>query len=168
MYRFITDNPGENIESANIKTLLNFAYEKDGKVMLRYADGQKDVYLSDYIARHAPDDCKPTIEDIEDGCCAECDDDCILSLLSIVATQAAELRGELKDIKDEAEKRKKEQGNCKCHTRSKACSTCKSLNCEFCNGDKSEYEKSNYCNNCGRKLGGRMFILDNEKGHEND
>lgn len=95
MKRLTTDNPDTNLD-----TMLNFAYAKDMKVILRYAGDKENADLCEYVAREADRyGCNMTAEDImEDGCidCAGCP----LGTLLTVATQAAELRGRLKKIED--------------------------------------------------------------------
>lgn len=94
MKRLTTDNPQNNIE-----TLLNYAYAKDRRAILRHADGQNDVDLCEYIAKQAKKaGCDLTAEDVMEGACMECD--CPLSLLYNVATQAAETRERLKRYED--------------------------------------------------------------------
>lgn len=94
--RLTTDNPEKNIE-----VLLNYAYAEDGWVKLRAAGGEEEVDLCDYIEQQRRElgfDCGVFSTDIRDGACMECD--CVLSLLNIVAIQAAELRGKLKHYED--------------------------------------------------------------------
>lgn len=89
---FITDNPSNNFEN-----MMNFAYAKDGEVYFRYANGEDEVKLQDYIKSSAMEEknCECNIDD----CFMDCD--CIYSLLYVVATQAAELRGKLKKYEEE-------------------------------------------------------------------
>ena len=49
MERQTNDNPQTNME-----TLLNYAYDKDENVHLRYADGKYDVALHEFIAKNCP------------------------------------------------------------------------------------------------------------------
>ena len=90
--KFVTDNPSNNFEN-----MMNFAYAKDGEVYFRYAHGEEEVKLQDYIKSSAMEEkgCDCNIDD----CFMDCD--CIYSLLYIVATQAAELRGKLKKYEEE-------------------------------------------------------------------
>ncbi len=48
MERLTVDNPRNNREA-----LLNYAYAKDGRVYLSYADGEGGVDLCEYIAKNA-------------------------------------------------------------------------------------------------------------------
>ncbi len=98
MQRLTTDNP-----TSNLSSLLNIAYVGDDeRVKLRYADGQEDVDLCEFMAQMIAADssctCKPTAEHILDGCCLDCD--CEYGYLYAVATQAAELRYRLMEIED--------------------------------------------------------------------
>jgi len=95
MERLTKETPSNNREA-----LFNYAYAKDREVWLRYADGEDDIRLVDYLSRLAKErgcDCSP--EDILNGdACRECD--CEVEVLNTVAIQAAELRGRLKAIED--------------------------------------------------------------------
>ena len=94
MNRLTTDNPTSNIE-----TMLNYAYAKDSRVILRYGDGEDNIDLCEYISRTAADkSCSPSPDEVMDGACMECD--CELAILVAVATQAAELRSRLKQYED--------------------------------------------------------------------
>lgn len=98
MQRLTTDSP-----TSNLSSLLNIAYVGDDeRVKLRYADGQEDVDLCEFMAKLIAADstclCKPTAEHILDGCCLDCD--CEYGYLYAVATQAAELRARLMMIED--------------------------------------------------------------------
>lgn len=96
MERLTTDNPTTNVEA-----MLNFAYcGEDGRVKLRYADGDENVDLCEYIANNA---CCQEVDAaaVMDGACMECD--CRTSILNIVAIQAAELRARLKRYEDAEE-----------------------------------------------------------------
>ena len=96
--RLTTDDPTNNTQ-----TMLNYAYAKDGRVFLRYGDGEEDIDLCEYISREAAGKhCRPTPEEIMDGACLECD--CPLAILYVVATQAAELRARLKEYEDTTER----------------------------------------------------------------
>ncbi|MBQ5687990.1 MAG: hypothetical protein IIV23_09820, partial [Ruminococcus sp.] len=46
--RLTTDNPIGNFDA-----LMNYAYAKDGNVLIRYANNQENMDLCDYIAHHA-------------------------------------------------------------------------------------------------------------------
>lgn len=97
MHRLTTDNPQNNTE-----TMLNYAYAKDGKVFLRYGDGEEDIDLCEYVSRQAKDKiCHPSPQEVMDGECMECD--CELAVLYWVAVQAAELRARLKEYEDKEE-----------------------------------------------------------------
>ncbi len=92
--RLTTDEPKNNTE-----TMLNYAYGKDNQAVLRYADGQENVDLCEYISKCAKEKgCNVEPEDLMEGACMECD--CELAILYTVAVQAAELRGRLKMYED--------------------------------------------------------------------
>lgn len=94
MKRLTTDTPQNNTE-----TMLNFAYAKDGRVLLRYGNGRQDIDLCEYIAQETADKgCHLTPEEVMEGVCMECD--CNLAILYWVAVQAAELRERLKMYED--------------------------------------------------------------------
>ena len=94
MDRLTTDNPNDNLS-----TLLNFAYAKDHRVVLSFADDKKDHDLCEYVALNAlRNGCIFTPEEVMDGACSECD--CSMAVLYNTATQAAELRARLKMIED--------------------------------------------------------------------
>ena len=92
MERLTVDNPRNNREA-----LLNYAYAKDGRVYLSYADGDAGVDLCEYIAKNA---CCEEIDAaaVMDGACMECD--CKTAILYTVAVQAAELRERLSYYED--------------------------------------------------------------------
>lgn len=97
MKRLTTDDPKTNVE-----TVLNYAYATDDGVKLRFANGDEDVDLCDYIEQQRKEfgfSCGVTSIDVMDGSCNECD--CVLSILNIVSIQAAELRERLKRYEDE-------------------------------------------------------------------
>lgn len=94
MKRLTTDNPQNNTE-----TLLNYAYVKDRRAILRHGGGQAHVDLCEYIAKQAKKaGCDLTADDVMEGSCMECD--CPLGILYTVATQAAETRERLKRYED--------------------------------------------------------------------
>ena len=94
MNRMTTDTPQNNLES-----LLNYAFAENKRVVLRYADGEENKDLCEYISDKARAmGCDLSPEDIMDGGCMECD--CVLAVLYAVATQAAELRAKLKRYED--------------------------------------------------------------------
>lgn len=92
----LTTNADTN---SNYLQMMNFAYYKDGKVYLKYADGEDDIDLCEYVSRMAKDkNCCPSAEEVMEGACAECD--CELAVLYIAAVQAAELRDHLMAYED--------------------------------------------------------------------
>ncbi len=96
--RLTTDNPTNNTQR-----MLNYAYDKDGRVFLSYGNGEEDIDLCDYISQEAADKgCHYTPEEVMEGACVECD--CPLAILYCVAVQAAELRGRLKEYEDHTER----------------------------------------------------------------
>lgn len=91
--RLTTNEPQSNVE-----TMLNYARCKDKEVFV-YDEQGNDVKLTEYIAKHAQEECEVTAEDIMEGCCFECMD-CPLGILNTVAIQAAELRHRLAELED--------------------------------------------------------------------
>ena len=108
--RLTTDNPLGNFDA-----LMNYAYAKDGNVLIRYANNQENMDLCDYIAHHAKCDCAINAQEVLDGACLECDDFyCPLGRAYFASVQAAELRGRLKmyeDLAEQAEKEREENAN---------------------------------------------------------
>ena len=103
--RLTTDNPLGNFDA-----LMNYAYAKDGNVLIRYANNQENMDLCDYIAHHAKCDCAINAQEVLDGACLECDDFyCPLGRAYFASVQAAELRGRLKMYEDLAEQALKER-----------------------------------------------------------
>ena len=101
--RLTTDTPQTNMEH-----MLNYAYAKDGRVILRFGAETPNMDLCEYLAKVAGNQCgvQLTPNDFMEGACLECDNGCPLGILYVVATQAAELRARLKDIEDSEEKNK--------------------------------------------------------------
>ena len=102
MKRLITDSPKTNQE-----ILLNFAYIKNGKVKLRRAYETDNINLSQAVSLLAMENlfnCHPSPEEIEEGVCSgfccTADGNCICAVFNTVATQAAELREELKRVEN--------------------------------------------------------------------
>ena len=94
----------------NFDALMNYAYAKDGNVLLRYANNQENMDLCDYIAHHAKCDCAINAQEVLDGACFECDDFyCPLGRAYFASVQAAELRERLKMYEDLAEQALKER-----------------------------------------------------------
>ena len=105
--RLTTDKPLGNFDA-----LMNHAFVKDRKVLLRYANNQENMDLCDYIAFHAKSDCGINAEEVLNGACIECDDfACSLGRAYLSAVQAAELRERLKMYEDLAEQALKEREN---------------------------------------------------------
>lgn len=100
MKRLTTDNPQTNMEH-----MLNYAYAKDGNVVLRFGAEKPNIDLCEYMAMVAGEQCgvKLTPDDFMEGSCLECDNGCPLGVLYVVATQAAELRERLKEYEVRAE-----------------------------------------------------------------
>lgn len=125
MERLTVDNPRNNLEA-----LHNFAYAKDRRVFLSYADGEAGVDLCEYVAKHA------CCEDIDaaavmEGACMECD--CVMAILYTVAVQAAELRERLKYYEDREEQGQKQEApvlRVLCGITGTACVDCKDGSCE--------------------------------------
>lgn len=98
MKRLTTDNPKGNFES-----LMNFAFEKDHKAFLSYADGEENAELCSYVSKLANQkgiDLSPE-EIMEDGLMDFPDKD--FAVLYYCAIQAAELRARLKMYEDKLE-----------------------------------------------------------------
>lgn len=94
----------------NFDALMNYAYAKDGNVLIRYANNQENIDLCDYIAHHAKCDCAINAQEVLDGACLECDDFyCPLGRAYFASVQAAELRERLKMYEDLTEKTSKER-----------------------------------------------------------
>lgn len=139
MKRLTTDNPQGNTE-----TMLNYAYAKDGRVYLRYGNGEDDIDLCDYISQEAESkSCHPTLEEVMEGACMECD--CNPAILYWVAVQAAELRERLKEYEDREEKQTPQ----KPHPQHKP-SPVRKGTCPRCL--MVEDESANYCRSCGQAL----------------
>lgn len=103
--RLTTDNPLGNFDA-----LMNYAYAKEGNVLIRYANNQENMDLCDYIAHHAKCDCAINAQEVLDGACFECDDFyCPLGRAYFASVQAAELRERLKMYEDLAEQAEKER-----------------------------------------------------------
>ena len=66
--RLTTNEPQSNVE-----TMLNYARCKDKEVFV-YDEQGNDVKLTEYIAKHAQEECEVTAEDVMEGCCFECMD----------------------------------------------------------------------------------------------
>ena len=98
MNRLTTDKPNGTVEA-----MLNYAYAKDGRIILRYGDGEEDIDLCEYISRESERiGCRNSPEEVMEGGCLECY--CVFAVLHVVATQAAELRERLKEYEDREEK----------------------------------------------------------------
>lgn len=94
----------------NFDALMNYAYAKDGNVLIRYANNQENMDLCDYIAHHAKCDCAINAQEVLDGACLECDDFyCPLGRAYFASVQAAELRERLKMYEDLTEQSLKER-----------------------------------------------------------
>ena len=95
-YRLTQEEP-DNYTSA----MMNYAYAKDQRVVLRHANGKPDMDLCEFIAEAAKEHCGMSAESIEDGACIECNtDNCIYGICYTVAVQAAELRSRLAAYED--------------------------------------------------------------------
>ena len=87
----VTNNPQNMTES-----MLNFAYAKNERVYLSYADGTEDIDLCEYVSQLTKKQgCSLSADDVMQGSCIEgCD--CEVAILYTLAVQAAELRERLK------------------------------------------------------------------------
>ena len=74
-YKRLTTNEPED----NVETMLNYAHSKDKEVFI-YDEQGNEVKLTEYIAKHAQEECEVTAEDIMEGCCFWCMD-CPLGIL---------------------------------------------------------------------------------------
>ena len=149
--RLTTDNPITNDDE-----LLNFAYAKDNKVVLRHAEGISDVDLCKFIQRLA---CDVTAEEIMEGACFECEnfEHCIYGIAYALGVQAAELRGILKIIEDKIENSElveQKQDEWKhgelCGQQAMLCSLCGT----GFTGENAEWisKEHDYCPKCGAKM----------------
>ena len=86
----VKDNPQNMTES-----MLNFAYAKNERVYLSYANGTEDIDLCEYISQLTKGGCELSADDVMQGSCIEgCD--CEKAVIYALAVQAAELRERLK------------------------------------------------------------------------
>lgn len=87
----VTDNPQGMTEA-----MLNFAYVKNERVHLSYANGIEDIDLCEYIAQLTETNgCMLSADDVMNGSCIEgCN--CENAVIYALAVQAAELRERLK------------------------------------------------------------------------
>lgn len=149
MKRLTTDNPVYNVD-----VMLNYAYAKDGRVFLRYGDGDIDIDLCEYISRMAAGyQCKPTPEEVIEGECMECD--CPLGILYVVATQAAELRARLKEFEDREENEGKQSEGEWNEDIIGFCNVC--MSCGVIverTAIKNRSGQLNFCPNCSAKMKG--------------
>ena len=106
-YKRLTTNEPED----NVETMLNYARCKDKEVFI-YDEQGNEVKLTEYIAKHAQEECEVTAEDVMEGCCFECMD-CPLGILNTIAIQAAELRHRLSELEDKLEAGKLVELPCK-------------------------------------------------------
>lgn len=144
--RLTTDNPTNNTQQ-----MLNYAYDKDGRVFLRYGSGEEDIDLCDYIAQEATTiHCHPSPEDVLEGACLDCD--CPLAILHVVATQAAELRARLKEYEDCEERQSPKTPNNVSLTDYKFSYDCPSCGTNHTNEYCGTISKLPYCSICGQKL----------------
>ena len=98
--RLTTNEPQGNFEN-----LMNYAYDKNSQVTLRYGAGKYDIDLAFYVFQESDEYVCParSVDDIMEGACFECENNCSLGILYSVATQAAELRARLNMYEDLAE-----------------------------------------------------------------
>lgn len=104
--RLTTNEPQGNFEN-----LMNYAYDKNSQVTLRYGAGKYDIDLAFYVFQESDEYVCParSVDDIMEGACFECENNCSLGILYSVATQAAELRARLKMYEDLVEQALKER-----------------------------------------------------------
>lgn len=154
--KVVTDNPKDNIEA-----LLNYAHDKGGRVVLSYANGEKEKDLSKYISELANSvGCEFTPGEVMDGECLQDCPSCHVQALNICAIQAAELRQRLKRYEDLIESGQLTENN------QNGCEMCKdeifdayvpvSAEGDYCDKPSEPGEEwvyhANYCPNCGRRL----------------
>ena len=89
--------------------MLNYAYAKDGRVVLRFGAEEPNIDLCEYMAKVAGKQCgvQLTPDDFMEGACFECDNGCPLGILYVVALQAAALSAHVTDIEDGGENSKR-------------------------------------------------------------
>lgn len=92
----------EDIQTSG-QFIMNCAYAHGGEVWLHAANDGFDITLASYIANKAKVlGCDITREDVlkGDSCGIDCDCDCPLWVLNVVAIQAAELRERLRSYEE--------------------------------------------------------------------
>lgn len=95
--KLVTDQPQSNTEF-----LMNYAYDKNGRVYLRYADGVEGYDLCTYVSDRLADlgyEVTPG-EIMENGVAFGNEETEPLAVLYEVAVQAAELRGRLRKYEE--------------------------------------------------------------------
>ena len=99
--RVTTDNP-QNSEFPNYLTLMNYCTYKNGKAVLRYADGKENVDLAEYVEKYCHNHGCTHMDasDLEtfDECLTDCD--CVAAMLYFCGAQAAENNARLKRYED--------------------------------------------------------------------
>ena len=99
--RLTTDLPTTNVERLN-----NFIYANDGEIYVRWYDGKENININEIVRSLASEgDCSSILDGVEDYEIFETLTDDMGShyystVLLVSATQAAELRGRLKEYED--------------------------------------------------------------------
>lgn len=105
MERITTDNP----KNSNFLALMNYCTVKNGRAVLRYADGKENVDLAEYTAekcqahgkRCGEELCSEmTAEEVMDCALMELECDCVNAVLYFCGAQAAENNARLKAYED--------------------------------------------------------------------
>lgn len=106
--RLTTDNPA-NSKYPNYLTLMNYCTHKNGRAVLCYADGKKNVDLAEYTSEQCQARGKMcgeklcsemTAEGVMDGVLMELGCDCVNAILYFCGAQAAENNARLKQYED--------------------------------------------------------------------
>ena len=95
--KLVTDFPMTNLE-----VMLNYAYEKNGRVYLHYADGTEGYELCNYVSNQLANlgyEVSPK-EIMENGVSFGNEETEPLAVLYTVTVQAAELRARLKQYEE--------------------------------------------------------------------
>lgn len=151
--RLTTDKPINSTEAS-----LNFAVAKNGTTVLRAAGGEEDINLCEYLFEEAKKhgyNCVSSADGILQGDCLACD--CIINVLYIVAVQAAELHGRLKELEDKIENGElveQKHGEWIRKDGFFVCSECDSTKPFAVIKDEIHYFGCDYCNKCGAKMKG--------------
>lgn len=99
--RLTADDPA-NSEFPNFHTLMNYCTAKNGRAVLRYADGEENVDLAKYVEEycHKHDCTHMDASDLEtfEECLMDCD--CVAAMLYFCGAQASVNNARLKQYED--------------------------------------------------------------------